>query len=176
MNEPAIHKIVTTALLVYVLTAAIPFVPGAEIGFVLLIFFGGRAAPVVYIGMVGALLLSYSVARLVPTQVLSRILAGLGLARAGALVAELAACDADARWHLIEERVRTPLVRRVLHNRYLLLAVLLNLPGNSLIGGGGGLAFAAGLSRTIAFWPFVAVVLIAVLPVPLIFLLMWPGP
>jgi hypothetical protein len=61
--------------------------------------------------------------------------------------------------------------QKLVRSRYALLAVALNTPGNSLLGGGGGLAFIAGASRLFSFWPFLAVVICAVLPVPLFFLL-----
>lgn len=58
MNEPAIHSMVMGAFALYVILAAIPFVPGAEIGFTLLLIFGAQAAPLVYFGMVGSLVVS----------------------------------------------------------------------------------------------------------------------
>ena len=51
--------------------------------------------------------------------------------------------------------------------RYLLVAVLLNLPGNALIGGGGGIAFIAGFSRLYAPMLTLVTFAVAVLPVPL---------
>ena len=62
-------------------------------------------------------------------------------------------------------------LRSVLQHRYVVLAVLLNLPGNVVLGGGGGLAMMAGLSRLFHPLPFVLTVLLAVLPVPLAFYL-----
>ncbi|QGX97872.1 hypothetical protein EI983_06115 [Roseovarius faecimaris] len=171
MNEPTIHRLVTTALILFVVAAAIPFVPGAEIGFALLLIFGAQAAPVVYVGMVGALVLSYSVARFVPVQALVRVLSWLGLHRASDVVEELSRLDPSHRWQYMVDRMPPPWLSKALRNRYLTLAVLLNTPGNSLIGGGGGIAFLSGLSRMLSFWSFLAVALIAVLPVPLAFVL-----
>jgi hypothetical protein len=45
--------------------------------------------------------------------------------------------------------------------------VLINVPGNAVIGGGGGLAFAAGMSGVFSVPAFLLTVAIAVLPVPL---------
>ena len=89
MNEPMIHRIVMTAFVAFVVLAAIPFVPGAEIGFALLLLFGGRAAPLVYFGMVGALILSFGIARLIPATVLTRLLDWLGLSKAADFAAEI---------------------------------------------------------------------------------------
>ena len=55
-----------------------------------------------------------------------------------------------------------------LRSRYILLAVLINLPGNSLIGGGGGIGLLAGLSRIYAPLATVLTFLIAVSPIPLL--------
>ena len=53
--------------------------------------------------------------------------------------------------------------------RYLALALAINMPGNIVLGGGGGIAMMAGLSRMFDPLPFLLTVLIAVLPIPLIF-------
>ncbi len=47
----------------------------------------------------------------------------------------------------------------------------LNIPGNTLIGGGGGISLAAGMSRLFRVWRFLLVLAIAVAPVPLIIVL-----
>jgi hypothetical protein len=43
---------------------------------------------------------------------------------------------------------------------------LINMPGNSLIGGGGGIAMAAGYSRAFSYPAFLACAAVAVAPVP----------
>ena len=58
-----------------------------------------------------------------------------------------------------------------MRNRYVVLALLFNMPGNSVLGGGGGIAFIAGLSGRYRFWAYLLSVLIAVAPFPLLFLL-----
>lgn len=169
MNEPMIHRIVMTAVIAFVVLAAIPFVPGAEIGFALLLLFGGQVAPLVYLGMVGALVLSFVCARLVPAPVLARGLEWLGLAKAASLVTELDSAAPHERLDKLSIILPPALGRRLHRYRHLLLAVALNTPGNSLLGGGGGLAFIAGASRLYGFGPYLAVIICAVAPVPLIF-------
>jgi hypothetical protein len=169
MNEPMIHRIVMTAFVAFIVLAAIPFVPGAEIGLALLLLFGGQIAPLVYLGMVGALLLSFVIARLIPAAVLARLLEWLGLTRAAGFVAKLDATAPVDRMQIFSTIVPSNLGRRLIDYRYLLLAVALNTPGNSLLGGGGGLAFIAGASRLYSFWLYLAVVICAVAPVPLFF-------
>ncbi|MCO4849127.1 MAG: hypothetical protein KC448_14305 [Yoonia sp.] len=171
MNEPTIHGMVMGAFALYIILAAIPFVPGAEIGFTLLLVFGAQAAPLVYFGMVGSLVVAYVIARLVPTSVLTRTLDWFGLKKASNLISELDAVDRDDRLILLSRMMPSGMGQNLLRHRYLLLAVALNTPGNSLLGGGGGLAFVAGASRLFPFWLFLVTVICAVAPVPLFFLL-----
>lgn len=171
MNEPMIHRIVMTALVAFIVMSAIPFVPGAEIGFALLLLSGGQVAPLVYLGMVSALVVSYIFARLVPSIVLGRAFDWLGLKMASNFIAELDAAPQNERLAMLSGVLPSKVGQKLLRHRYILLAVALNTPGNSLVGGGGGLAFIAGASRLFGFWPFLAVAIGAVAPVPLFFLL-----
>ena len=169
MNEPMMHRIVSLTLIAFVVAAAIPFVPGAEIGFALLMVFGGKAAPVVYAAMVTALLLSFSVARLVPLAPLARGLAWLGLRRAAGLAAELDGIPMNDRLGFLMRRVPEGPGEIFLKHRHLAMALAINLPGNSLVGGGGGLAFVAGASGVFSYPAFALTVALAVAPVPLVF-------
>ena len=105
MNEPMIHRMVMGALVLFVVMAAIPFVPGAEIGFALLLMFGGQASGIVYAGMVGALLLSFTVARFVPLSLLSQLTASLRLAGAARFFDLLASMPAEERSRFISDRL-----------------------------------------------------------------------
>ncbi|MGB3315212.1 MAG: hypothetical protein WBB85_12430, partial [Albidovulum sp.] len=58
---------------------------------------------------------------------------------------------------------------------YVLLALLINLPGNSLLGGGGGILLLAGMSRLFSPLATLATVAIAVAPVPILVYLMGEG-
>ncbi|MEW9921253.1 hypothetical protein AB2B41_16700 [Marimonas sp. MJW-29] len=172
MNEPLIHRLVMGSLVLFVVTAAIPFVPGAEIGFALLLMFGGKASPIVYAGMVGALVLSFSIARFVPLHSLARLSFWLRLRRTASFVDALAKTPRHERPKMISEKLNSRLSHLAVRNRYVVLALLLNLPVNSVIGGGGGLAFMAGLSGIYSFWAFLITVLIAVAPFPLMFVVL----
>ena len=172
MNEPLMFKIVVLSLIAFLITAAIPFIPGAEIGFALLIVFGAQAAPWVYLAMVAALMLSFTVARLIPPPRLAAALAWLGLARAARFVGDMAAIPVAERAAVLTEQMSSQIGGRIMQNRYIALALALNLPGNSLIGGGGGLAFAAGASGLFTYRGFLRTILLAVAPVPVAFLLM----
>ena len=172
VHKPMFDPMILGALAIYVLAAAIPFVPGAEIGFALLLMFGARASLMVYAGMVGALLLAYIVARVVPLPLLSRFARWLRLSRLSTFVDDLDAIPRQDRAAVLAQRFDSGPGHTMFRNRYILLALLLNLPGNSILGGGGGLAFMAGVSGLYSFWPYLIAVLIAVAPFPLMFLLM----
>ena len=51
-----------------------------------------------------------------------------------------------------------------------MIALLLNLPGNALIGGGGGIGLIAGMSRVYSFPRYFLLVGLAITPLPLLFL------
>ena len=83
---------------------------------------------------------------------------------------QLDSFDADARLQLLSDSMPRRFVPFLLRHRHLMLALSFNLPGNTLLGGDGGIALAAGLSRLYSTTGFLATVMIAVAPVPLLFL------
>jgi hypothetical protein len=147
-------------LVLYVLLLAAPFVPGAEIGLFLLIVMGAEAALPVYAATVTALVLSFLIGRLVPLRALVAGLRRMGMARtADMLSSDTPPAGPPSSW-------AGGLLAQVLRHRCCALAVLFNMPGNALIGGGGGIALAAGASRVISVPAFFLTVLVAVAPVP----------
>ncbi|MDH3691134.1 MAG: hypothetical protein OEU36_16950 [Gammaproteobacteria bacterium] len=58
----------------------------------------------------------------------------------------------------------------LLSHRHLTLPVCLNLPGNSVLGGGGGIAALCGLSRQFHWWSYVLTLIAATAPIPLLVL------
>jgi hypothetical protein len=59
----------------------------------------------------------------------------------------------------------------LIRHRLLLLIVAVNVPGNSVVGGGGGIALMAGFSRLFSFPGFLFAMTVATSPVPIAFLL-----
>lgn len=166
-HEGLMLGVLTVLLLSYALLIAVPFVPGVEIGISLLLLEGASIAPFVYSATVLGLLAAFGAGRVLPHRWLHNILADLRLKRACLLVDRLAPMTREERLaHLVGRAPRW--LRPIIGPwRYLLLAALLNLPGNSFIGGGGGIAFTAGFSRLFSpGWSSLTVAL-AVLPVPL---------
>ena len=142
------HPAVWLVLFAYMLLLAVPYVPGAELGVVLLAIFGAPIAPFVYGASVGALMLAYAVGRMLPS------------AHVAALVERLAMVPAGGR-------VRHRWLQALMTYRCVALAVALNTPGNMVLGGGGGIALAAGVSRLFSVRAFMLTVCLAVAPVPL---------
>jgi len=160
-------SIAAVSAALYILVAAIPFVPAAEIGLTLMLSLGSELAGPLYGCTVASLMLAYSVGRLIPSRLCAAVFGSLGLESARRLTLRAAALDPDERLVLLLSRTPTRLGRRLLRHRYLALAVTLNLPGNALLGGGGGIAMVAGLSGLYSAPAFLGVVALAVAPVPL---------
>ncbi len=166
---------ITLGVMAYVLFSAIPFIPGAEIGLGLLMVMGARGALLVYAGMVGALLLAFVFGRFVPIGWVAGALGALGFESARSLVLQSGEMSYADRTRFIEAHAPARWVPFLLRNRYIALALLLNMPGNVILGGGGGIAFAAGACRLFRTDAFVLTILLAVAPVPLGFLLFGTG-
>lgn len=169
MDPMMIRQIIALAILVFILTSAMPFIPGAEIGFGLMVIFGAKVAFLVYASMVIALTLSYAIGVLVPPRWIARFFGYLGFKRATGLVEDLAKRKRHQRITYLMEHAPARFVPTLLRHRYLALIVVFNMPGNSIVGGGGGLALAAGMSGLFRFPWFLATVMLAVAPVPLFF-------
>lgn len=140
-------------LVLYVALLALPFVPGAEIGFALIFVLGARMALPVYVATIVALSIAFLVGRLAsqrwPTSNHG------GAARASDPLAGLMAARRPFR-----------LLQPLMRFRWLAVIVLINTPGNTAIGGGGGIAMAVGYSRTFTYPAFLACVALAVAPLP----------
>ncbi|MFC2967646.1 hypothetical protein [Acidimangrovimonas pyrenivorans] len=155
-------------LVAYALLLAVPFVPGVEIGLTLLLAGGAPVVLPVYLATVAGLSLAFAAGALLSHARLGRLLAVLRLPRAAQLVATLAPMERAARIDWLCSHLPGRLAPHALRHRHVLLALLFNLPGNTLVGGGGGIALVAGLSRLYAPGAFLLTVALAVAPVPLL--------
>lgn len=169
-NEAQVHAMIVTASAAYILASMIPFVPGAEIGLGLMMMLGSGICFLVYLSTVVALSLAYLIGRLVPARATASAFAFFGLSRARDLVLELEPLGAEQRLELLTARAPRRIIPVLLRHRYLALGVAFNLPGNTLLGGGGGIALAAGMSGLYPLSAYLVIVAIAVAPVPLIVL------
>jgi len=152
----------------YALALALPFVPGVEIGLLIIALFGPVGAIAAYLATITGLCLAYGAGRLLPPSTLVALLERLGIAVPASGIQ--AAMDDILCARTSVQGVWNRLCGLFVEYRLLTLAVCLNFPGNSVIGGGGGLALLAGASRQFAWKPFVLTVALAVAPVPLLVL------
>ena len=160
--------VIVALLLAYAVLIAIPFVPGVELGISLMVIEGWQIAPFVYLATVIGLTLAYCAGQKMPYATLRRILTDVRLNRAAELMARLEPLSGAERLALLRRRLPARLAPFALKQRYVLLALLINLPGNMVIGGGGGIALIAGLSRLFGFWPMMLTFALAVAPVPVL--------
>lgn len=166
-NEQQVHKAIMIGVVAYVALLAMPFVPGAEIGIALLAGFGAAIAPLIYVCTVAAMMLAFTIGRFLPISALQRVLKALRMRRAANLVARAAPLSKDERVAMLLEGQSKRVVRLALRYRYVALAVAVNAPGNSIIGGGGGIMIIAGLSGIFTPLSTFLTVILAVSPVPL---------
>ena len=171
-HEAVLHLMVLSAAGLYITLMAIPFMPGIEVGFALLLLLGGEGALLVYMSTVLALSISYWFGRLMPERTISRVLQWLNFHRAAEIVRRLELVPPPERIGELYSLAPEGIVPFLLRHRFLAVGVLLNLPGNALIGGGGGIGLVLGMSRLIPFYQYVSTVALAVAPVPLLFYLL----
>lgn len=165
-NEQMVHRTIMIGAAAYVVLLAFPFVPGAEIGLALLATFGAAIAPLIYVCTVCSMMLAFALGRFVPLETLEALLRVLKLRKASALVARAAPLSPEDRLKLLLEGSSRRALRLALRYRYLALALAVNTPGNSVIGGGGGIMMMAGLSGVFSPLATALVVFLAVSPVP----------
>jgi hypothetical protein len=161
--------------LVYAVALALPFVPGVELGLLLMVAFGPRGVLLVYAASLLGLSLSYAAGRLLPVRLPPQPSQG---------IAAVAAPGQDApnklqslvSSHSLTRCLPIHLMGWLTAHRYLALAIGLNLPGNMVFGGGGGIALLCGASSQYRYRRFLITVGIAVSPVPILMLLGFLGP
>lgn len=163
---------VIAAVSLYSILLAVPFVPGVEVSIALLLAFGSKVAMLIYLATILGLMIAYLVGWLVPIRSIAYLFASLGMTRATSLVHRLEPLSAEQRLAVLVENAPKRFLPVLLQYRYLSIAIALNIPGNAVIGGGGGIALLAGISGLFKFPWFLLTVAVAVLPIPLVILLM----
>jgi len=166
-----VRVFVILATVAFMVASAVPFVPGIEIGLGLILAFGAKMAVLVYASLVIALTTSFLVGRFVPVERVAAAFAYLGLNKARDLALRVAPLAPDERCDLLTAQMPRRIAPLLLRYRYPALIILFNVPGNSVIGGGGGIAFTAGLSGLYSIHGFVLSLAIGAVPVPLFILM-----
>lgn len=166
-----IDRAVLIGVILYIGLMATPFLPGIELGLALMTMLGPQGVFVIYISTLIALTISFGLGRLFPTHLLVSLLRWLNLTRAATLLKSFDAIPPEKRLEYLAEKAPTQTIPALLKRRYLLLALLLNLPGNALIGGGGGIAIIAGMSRLYSFPMYFFLLSVVILPGPTLVML-----
>lgn len=148
--------------LVYAVLLAIPFVPGVELGWIIMGVFGQYGVLAAWLSTVLGLSLSFGVARQLNDHPRLRRLTTTRETLHQADPATLSPLRRALRWGLCF----------YLRHPYVFLFVTLNMPGNWVIGGGGGIAAMAGLAPAARYWLFLPTVALATGLVPL---MLWLG-
>lgn len=153
--------------MLYILLLSLPFVPGVELGLLLMCVFGKEGIVFVYLFTVAGLNLAFVMGRWLPKNWVGSWLGKLGFSRS-------CAGHSNEIEDMLDHSTFGQKFRQhwlgsyVLKHRYLALAVLFNLPGNYLLGGGGGISLVCGTSRHIPWKRFLLTVVLATSPVPLL--------
>ncbi len=167
-HESMLHILLLSFIGLYILLMAFPFMPGIEVGLALMVVLGSKGVVLVYASTLLALSISFAIGRVVPCRIICAALNWLHFDKASALVAQIEPMTQQQRLDFLYQRAPSRVVPFLLNHRYLTIAALLNLPGNALIGGGGGIGLIVGMSKIIPFYRYLLLVAIAIAPVPLI--------
>jgi hypothetical protein len=169
-HEHLMISVLWFAIVVYVLLMALPFVPGIELGLALMVMLGTRGVVLVYLCTLLSLSLSFTIGRLIPLNSFARFLGWLHLYKAQDLVLQLEPLNSEEKLNFLLRSAPSKVIPFLLKHRYLTIAIALNLPGNALIGGGGGIGLITGMSRLFPFPKYILLVSLAITPLPLLLL------
>lgn len=167
------HMVITVlwiSLLAYVLLMSLPFAPGIELGLALMMVLGPRGVVLVYVCTLLSLAMSYLIGRLIPLNGFARFLGWLHLQNARDLMIRLEPLDSDEKLNYLLKTAPARIIPFLLKHRYLMIALILNLPGNALVGGGGGIGMITGMSGLYSFQKYLLLISLAILPLPLVIL------
>ncbi len=165
-NEDAVHRTIMVSAALYSILLAIPFVPGAEVGLTMMTILGPAIALLVYVCTVAGLSLSFLVGRMVPLSILIRFTEDINFNRTSQLLKDIEPRGTQEKLEILVNAAPSRFLPVLLRFRYLALGVALNVPGNFLIGGGGGIALFAGISRLYSLSGFLITIAVAVAPIP----------
>ena len=152
--------------IVYAILLSIPFFPGVELGWLIIMLYGKDSIILIYLFTLLGLIVSFSVGRWLGTYCVScqsklERFNQTYSATFNRLVEKVHGFFSQTRCSLVFNRI-------LQKSPYFVLAILINIPGNSLVGGGGGIALLSGLNRAISFKGFVITLIIAVSPLPIL--------
>ncbi len=157
--------IILTTGLIYALCLAVPFVPGVEIGILLMVIFGQSGILMAYLATIVGLTVAFSVGLYLRSHFVDNRALVIWRNKAREYQQE---ADNRLSSFRLGMWIQAHVDRKKSLYPYLMTGVLFNVPGNWLIGGGGGIALMAGLSGQLRWLPFVLTVMLATSAVPLL--------
>jgi uncharacterized membrane protein YdjX (TVP38/TMEM64 family) len=153
--------------LLYILLLSLPFVPGVELGILLMCVFGKAGIIFVYLSTIAGLNLAFVMGRFVPQKWIESRFEKLGFSRS--IASQRNKIDQMLDRTIFGQKIYRHWLRPfLLKNHYLMLAILFNVPGNSILGGGGGISLAYGHSPNVSWKRFLLTVVLATAPVPIL--------
>ena len=158
--------LVAGAVLLAVLLG-LPFVPSVEMGLMMMAVFGREGAVAAWLATIAGLSLAYAAGRYMPVDWVRHWLERHGLLKRGPEKGNSVLTRFVDHTSLANTRSRR-IAAYLLRHRYLLFAALINMPGNSVLGGGGGIALMSGFARLYRWPRFLLTVALASLPIPLL--------
>lgn len=167
-HQAMLRYAVWAGVFLYVVLLAIPFVPGIEVSLGLLAALGRDIAPLIYVATIVSLTISFLIGRLLPLKAIASVFRFIGMERVEKLVNQLEPLSSNQRLAFLLSAAPKRFTSKLIKYRYAAIVVLLNIPGNAIIGGGGGIALLAGTSGLFSVTPFIIAVAFAVMPLPLL--------
>ncbi len=165
MKENLGWKAALVAGIVYIFLLSIPFFPGVELAWLVIMLFGKEAVVMIYFFTICGLSLSFAIGRWFEK---SWITSGLDIPVLEERFSERIGIIKNKLKKQLPERFVSRIPKHpLLNSRYIILAILINLPGNTIIGGGGGIALLSGINRSFTWKGFVVTVALAILPLPI---------
>ncbi|GHA40714.1 hypothetical protein GCM10008927_01180 [Amylibacter ulvae] len=165
-SDHVMFGLIAGLIIAYIILISIPFVPGIEIALSLMLLHGPEIVLLVYAATVLGLLLAFLLGQFTPYRFLHKVFRDLHMRRACDLLQRIAPLSPSERVGLLRDQLPKPIRRFVIDGRYVLVGLALSIPGNALLGGGGGIMLIAGLSRLFTTPLIMIMLLIAVAPIP----------
>jgi len=170
-HEPYLHLVILGSFGLYILLMALPFMPGIEIGLTLMLFLGSKGVILVYCCTLIALSISFLIGQRIPLQKIAKFLRWLHLKKARDLILEMEPLTPSERVAILHKKAPARIIPNLLNHRYLTIALLLNLPCNAVIGGGGGIGMIVGMSGLINYTRYLLTIAVSISPVPIVIFL-----
>jgi hypothetical protein len=166
-HEPYLHLFILGSFGLYILLMTLPFMPGIEIGLTLMLFLGSKGVILVYCCTLIALSISFLIGQRIPLQKFVKFLGWLHLKKVRDLILEMEPLPPGERIAILHKKAPARIVPHLLKHRYLTIALLLNLPCNAVIGGGGGIGMIVGMSGLITYTRYLLTIAVSISPVPI---------